>query len=167
MTPCLVIFTYKGLNRIFADGGSQAWVLNRPRAKRCEYAVLCRNARHKDSPRGDPHGAGFLVGRISDVIPAPGHKNRSLVLFDAIAMIDMPDLWKGRSPVQYKTLEDLGIDPAKLDWRQMPERAKAEEAAPSGAKNGADHAAVIGEAKQMVAASFGIPPEAVEITIHM
>ena len=166
MTPCLIIFTYKGMNQVFADGGSQAWVLHRPRAKECEYAVLCRNALHKDAPRNDhPHRAGFLVGRISDIIPSPIRPGRWLILFDAIAPIDMPELWSGRSPVQYKTLEELGIDPAKLAWRKMPERA--EETAPRAARNGADPARVAEEAKQMVAACLGIPPEAVEITIHM
>ncbi len=76
-----------------------------------------------------------------------------------------------RNPVGYASLEDLGIDPSTLKWEKIPIRAvSAMRAANSnsqvnGSLNGASPL-TIPEAKKALAMTFGVEPEAIEITIR-
>ncbi len=170
-TDAIGFFTSKSANRILAAGGIGSYVLSPANARRCKYAVLCRNARSKDSPRNsEPHRSAFMIGRITDVVPAnwrkPGSdRNRWDVLFDEYALLDVPKVWEKRSPVRYRNLEDFGIDPTTLDWKPMPERVAV--SGPSDVEDGVEDGMTIEDAKRGLAASFKVPPEAIEITIRM
>ena len=50
-------------------------------------------------------------------------KTANLIVFSEFARVAVPDSWpKGyRNPVRYSTLEEISIDPAKLEWKPMPE----------------------------------------------
>lgn len=167
-TPAVVVFTARTVEAILAEGGTSAWRLHPEHAKARTYVVCTRNKFAKWSKGPEAHRAAFLVGKVHDVVDAPGQKpGRYLIQFSEYALIDVPDVWaKGdRNPVKYVDIESLGIDPSKLKWKPMPEvqsakRAKAE-ATPS-----ADGALTIAEAKKRLAATFGVSPEAVEITIR-
>jgi hypothetical protein len=70
----------------------------------------------------EPHGAGFLLGRISAItIPTrPGGDDRWKIAFGEFAHIDQPDLWDGsQNPVRYAQLAALGIDTAKRLFRPV------------------------------------------------
>lgn len=167
-TQALAIFTAKSISTILADGGTQAWVLDRAHARRCGYAVLCRNTRAEWAPPKDkapePHGSAFLVGRISDVVPSTEDETRWKVVFDEYAEVSIPDLWKGwRNPVKYTTLEELGVDIDILDFKPIPE-AQPDQAEPVPALGA--QPMTIERAKQELAATFGVKPDAIEITIR-
>lgn len=161
----MIILTAKSADTILAVGGTQSWVLDRAHAKRCGYAVLCQNA-HSDWGDGkEPHGKAFMVGRVDDVVPSTETKGRWLVTFSEYAMIDKPGLWGGwRNPVRYTSLGELGIDAGKLKFKPMPAVDHETAAKPASGKRA--KGMTIAEAKQGLAETFGVAPDAVEITIR-
>lgn len=166
----LAIFTAKSKSTIFNDGGTQAWKLDHTRARAYGYAVLCRNTRAKWAPPKDevpePHGSAFLIGHISDVVPSPEFEGRWKIVFDKYAEVSIPGLWRGwRNPVKYTTLEELGIDIQTLQFIPMPQ-SQSDQADSRSSRAAQPMVMTIEEAKQKLAASFGVKPEAVEITIR-
>jgi len=172
----VVVFTAKSIERIGLEGGSKAWRLDRNHARRCEYVVCTRNRHAVWGDGTEDHQSAFLIGKIRNVVPCPPtpennehEKNRFLIQFSEYARLNIPNAWKGdRNPVKYMTLDDLGIDPAKLTWETMPEvgrEAQDEELAPSVAKPGIK-ALTMAEAKKGLALTFNVSPEAIEITIR-
>src|SRR5262245_5016370 len=119
-----VIFTFKSVDRLIAEGGTSSWRLNRNHARKCEFAVCTRNGRNSKTEGPEPHQSAFLVGKVKDVVPSltDKRKNRFLIQFSEYALVNVPDVWKGdRYPVRYvDSLEELGIDPSKLTWKPMP-----------------------------------------------
>lgn len=158
----LVILTAKSADTLFKSGGTQSWVLDRAHAKRCTYAVICQNA-HSDWGDGrEPHGKAFMVGRIDDIIPSTETEDRWLVTFSEYALIDRPNAWGGwRNPVHYTTLEEIGIDPTTLQFKPMPQPVIPQAPAP-----GAPTRMTFSQAKEGLALAFGVPLEAIEITIR-
>lgn len=168
----VVVFTAKSIDRLLREGGTSSWRLDRNHARKCAFAVCTRNA-YADWVEGpEEHHSAFLVGKISDVVPCPeeGGNGRYLVQFSEFARVNIPDAWKGdRNPVKYGSLEDLGIDPSTLTWEAMPVAGLTP--APSSEKRVQDAAVVAGpltmaEAKKGLALTFGVAPEAIEITIR-
>jgi hypothetical protein len=173
-----VVLTAKSVERIIEEGGTSSWRLDRNHARLCPYAVCTRNAYADWVEGSEPHHAAFLIGRVSDVVPAAateenqtGTKARYLIRFSQFARVNIPEVWKGdRNPVSYRSLEELGIDPDALTWEDMPEAQESGEAvaavtstpparAPAGPLS-------IADAKRGLALTFSVPPEAVEITIR-
>ena len=90
-------------------------------------------------------------------------------MFSDYAVVDMPEVWGGwRNPVRYTTMEDLGIGPDDLDFRPMPKNESGEEDQPQGSTADPLRAVPlsIAEAKEALALTFGVSPEAIEITIR-
>jgi hypothetical protein len=117
----MAIFTAKSVDSIPKTHGTQSWVLDRLHAKRCRYAVLCRNA-HTDWGDGkERHGTAFRVDRIEDVVRSTDTPGRWLVTCDEYALIDQPGAWKGwRNPIRYTAPEELGIDLSELSFKPVP-----------------------------------------------
>lgn len=164
-----VIFTAKSIERILNEGGTSSWRLDRNHARTCTFAVCTRNA-HADWVEGpEPHHSAFLIGKIQDVVPATGREGRFLIRFSEYARVNIPNVWKGdRNPVKYVSndaLKEMGIDPASLKWQRMPETA-----AVTVPQTQVGHQAVapltMAEAKRGLALTFGVQPEAIEITIR-
>lgn len=173
----IVVFTARSPDRIVEEGGSQAWVLNPTRAKNCEFLVCTQNRHNPDhefSDATEEHGAAFLVAKISGVVASPeGRDDRWLIEISEFARINRPDAWKHwRNPVRYTSLSELGIDLAGVKFEPMPnfkERpSKREPTPPREAVAAAwpPAALTISEAKKALAATFGVKPDAVEITIR-
>lgn len=163
----LAVLTYKAIETCLDVGGTQSWALDRAHAMQCRYAVLCRNGRHPDVEDTRPHKTAFMVGKIDDVIPSTDHEGRWLVTFSEYAEIDVPDVWKGgRNPVSYTTLDELGVSLDGVKFKPMPKREK--EAVQPGLDATAAPPAMltIAEAKRALAVTFGVKPDAVEITIR-
>jgi hypothetical protein len=170
--PVVIVFTAKSVERILDEGGTSSWRLDRNHARQCAYAVCTRNA-HADWTEGpEPHHTAFLVGKVRDVVPAPTRDGRTegrfLIQFSEYARVNIPDAWHGgRNPVSYGALQDLGIDPSTLNWEPMPEATEPVLATePATAMNGRTGPLTLAEAKQGLAQTFGVPPEAIEITIR-
>ena len=123
----LVTFTARNLNWILRDGGSQAWRLDAERARRSEYLICTQNC-HNSYGFGDPaapHGAAFLVGRVSDVVPSPERPDRWLIEIREYAPCNIPGVWKKwRYPVCYTTVEEIGVDLGALAFQAMPPPAR-------------------------------------------
>jgi hypothetical protein len=162
----VTVFTGRGPAAILREGGTQAWVLDPKRTRLCEFAVCTQNRKSKNHQwhPTEPHGAAFLVGRISEVVPSPeDREGRWLIRFSEYARVQIPDVWPGtRNPVWYTTLEELKIDPAFLTFEPMPEVE-----APSAPDEPPSQIRPLNlvEAKQGLAAHFGVSMDDITITI--
>lgn len=190
----IVVFTARSPERLVKEGGSQAWILNPARAKRCKWLVCtqnCHNPDHKFSDATEPHGSAFLVGKISVITQSQeeGGENRWLIGISEVARISKSNAWKHwRNPVRYVSLSDLEISVDDLEFQPLvrghgrwwssaaaaPETAADTSARPLEAQAGPESQATtwppatltILEAKRALAATFGVKPDAVEITIR-
>jgi hypothetical protein len=163
----MVIFTAQSIENILKIGGSSAWRLDRNHARKCQFAVCTRNAKADWVQGPEDHHSAFLVGKIKDVVPHAGRDGRFVVEFSEYALVNVPDVWKGdRNPIRYaSSLEFLEIEPSTLKWKPMPPRDKqpapVSEAAGSGVTG-----LTMADAKKGLAITFGVAPEAIEITIR-
>ena len=180
----LIVFTFKSIERLLREGGTSSWRLNRNHAKQCVFAVCTRNTKRNeaeddledpghvgDAPKTEAHQSAFLVGRIGNIVRCPRHgdKMRHLIQFSEYARVNVPDAWKGdRNPVKYGALEEFGIDPSALRWEPMPATEAATPAPTASNKANSDTTGhlTMAEAKKGLALTFGVSPDAVEITIR-
>ena len=166
----IVVFTARSPERIVREGGSQAWVLNPVRARLCSWLLCAQNRHNPDhefSDATEPHGTGFLLGKIAAVRKSPEDEDGSrwLIAISEFTRITVPGAWKHwRNPVRYTTLEELGITINQLKFMSMPKIAKV--SASSEQAIATASTLTIAEAKKALAATFGVKPEAVEITIR-
>ena len=159
----IIVFTRKSVDHIFDLGGTASWVLDRGKARRCDYVVCARNRFDANSEGHEEHASAFLVGKISDIHPYGD--GRFLIRFDEYAEVDIPNVWKGwRNPVKYVDSSEIDIDFDALDWKLMPAREIAPIAKSVPGVEG--EGLTIAQAKAELAATFGVSPEAVEITIR-
>ena len=96
-----------------------------------------------------------------------------MIQFSEYARVDIPEIWNGdRNPVNYVTLDTLEwLNGSSLKWEPMPAASelpepKKSEALQSEAVQPGCHPLTIAEAKNGLALTFGVVPEAVEITIR-
>lgn len=177
----IVVFTARSPQRIIREGGSQAWVLNAARAKQCTWLVCTQNRHNRDhefSDATEQHGAAFLVGRVSGVVRSTDEgddgKQRWLVTIREYAVIDVPGFWEhDRNPVRYLSrseLERKGIKFEALEFKPVPPKAPAAAGMPAAPTQPPAPSGVvpltIAEARKGLAATFGVNPEAIEITIR-
>ncbi len=169
----IAVFTARSPARVLAEGGSQAWVMNPTNARPAKWLVATQNAHNPDNDFSDatePHGSGFLVGKISGIVPCSedDEKGRWMIQISEFARIEMPKLWKWRNPVKYTTLADLGIKLEDLKFEPMPPLAsETTPTTPTETPVKWPPATLsIAEAKRALAATFGVKPEAVEISIR-
>ena len=138
----IVVFTARSPQRIVREGGSQAWLLKPARAKQCTWLVCTQNLHNPDhefSDATEPHGSGFLIGKISGVRHSQekGDEHRWIIEISEFARINYANLWdRGRNPVRYASLEDLGIDSSSLQWEPVRRPISASE--PTGEVRFAD-----------------------------
>ncbi len=167
----IVVFTARSPERIVREGGSQAWVLNPARAKQCKWLVCTQNRHNPDhefSDATEPHGSAFLVGKIAALVASheDDASGRWLIEINEFARISRSGVWDhGRNPVRYTSLSELDIDPDSLEFQQVPSRSQSATAAEPEPQT-VPTRLTIAEAKLALAATFGVKPESVEITIH-
>jgi hypothetical protein len=168
----IAVFTARSPERIVHEGGSQSWLLNPARAKQCTWLVCTQNRHNPDhvfSDATEPHGTGFLLGRISEIRESDeGEKGRWIIAISEYARINVPNAWPpGRNPVRYMSLAQFNIDPAQLSFLPISEGNGHPPAAQPTTKPIAPmEVLTIAEAKRQLAAAFGIKPDAIEITIR-
>jgi hypothetical protein len=166
----IVLFTSETVETILSRGGTDGWVLSPKRAGTRKYVVCCRKTAWNNKKEGIAHRAAFLIGLISGLQKKPDSENdrgqpRFLIELSEYATFDFEraEVWDkdSRNPVSYKTLGELGIDLRGLKFKPMPVPA-------ASAKPGSTGVApmTIADAKKALAATFGISPDDVEITIR-
>lgn len=163
-----VVLTAKSTERILREGGTSSWRLDRNNARKCEYAVCTRNANADWTEGAEEHHAAFMVGKVKDVVPSTDYSGRFMIQFSEYALVTIPEVWKGdRNPYKYAgSLQELGIDASKLKWKKMPEPSSLSAATPQSGLNKGVTALTMAEAKKGLAITFGVPPDAIEITIR-
>jgi hypothetical protein len=164
--PTIVVFTADTRDSILRRGGSGDWVVSAKKADSCKYIVCCRKPNWSNRKEGVPARAAFLIGRVAGLLERPGSENdrdqmRYLIKMADYAVVEKPGVWKDnvRNPVAYSTLDELQIDLRGLKFIPMPAGAGTNESP------GANHM-TIAEAKKGLAATFGVSPEDIEITIR-
>jgi hypothetical protein len=164
----IVVFTSETKQNILGQGGSGDWVLSPKNAGRRQYLVCCRRQHWENRAEGIAQKAAFLIGRIASLKKVDASENergqpRYRIQLSEYAELNLAGVWgRGRhkdlrNPVVYETLKQLGIGLRGLKFKPMPQ--------PSGAP-GKRTPLTIAEAKKALAATFGVKPEDVEITIR-
>ena len=163
----IVVFTADTLDTILRQGGSGDWVVSAKKADSRKYIVCCRKPNWSNRKEGIPGRAAFLIGRVGGLRERPDSGNdrdqmRYLIQMADYAELEKPGVWRDdvRNPVAYSTLDDLQIDLRGLKFRPMPAAAEATNES-SGAKQ-----MTIADAKKGLAATFGVSPDDIEITIR-
>lgn len=165
----IVVLTRKSARQILSDGGSGSWVLNPRNARRARYLICVRNGENHEPDSGEEHGSAFLIGTISGLgaLPPQNGQPRWRVLISQYALLSVDGVWKGwRNPVRYTTLKELGIHLQTVEFQDVP--ATAQDAALESSIPSTSQARplTLREAKEGLALTFGVSPEAVEITIR-
>jgi hypothetical protein len=162
----IVVFTADTRDSILRQGGSGDWVVSAKKADSCKHIVCCRKPNWSNRKEGIPARAAFLIGKVAGLIERPDSKNdrdqtRYLIKMSDYAVLQKADVWREdvRNPVAYSTLDDLKIDLRGLKFIPMPAAVLTNET------TGASHM-TIADAKKGLAATFGVSPEDIEITIR-
>lgn len=158
----VMVFTSETKQTILDQAGSLGWVLSRKSVEQRSYLVCCRRVDWNNKAEGIPSRTAFLVGRISSLTPLDDSANsRGQVRFrigiSEFAEVMVADVWRKelRNPVAYASLRELGLAHRKLKFQRVGDPPLA------GRREGL----TIADAKKGLAASFGVRPEDVEITI--
>jgi hypothetical protein len=162
----LMVFTNESRESLVSDGGTKSWHLNPSNVRQCSYVVCARNTKAVKGQATEEHGTAFLIGKIEDLVPAPAPlQHRWRILFSEFAPLNLLNAWGGeQNPVRYTSSEALGIDPNTLDWQPMPPPSTP----PKTSLGYSPQASplTLTEAKQGLALTFGVTPEAIEIVIR-
>lgn len=156
------VLTYKSVEHMLGDGGSQAWRADRKRLRKAKYVVAARHAHGPYKSEGsEAHKHAFLIGKITEIVDAdidgeahdPSAPPRNKIMFTEYALIEGPELpLSGQNPVQYwESLAALDIDESALNWLTAPEPVVL---------------SPMDRAKAIVAEAHGVTPDRVDITIR-
>jgi len=152
VSDVIAVLTYKSVETILEAGGTQSWALDRTRAARCDYVVICRNANTRDPEGPEAHGTAFMIGKVKDVVPSTETSGRWLIQISEYALVDFPDEWSGRNPVAYWKDSDFpGIDFKSLKFEPIKL---------------ASPGLTIAEAKAGLALGLNVPESAIEIIVR-
>jgi hypothetical protein len=162
MKDAVMVFTSKSVETMRGEGGTGNWAAKEERLKHAKWVIATRNHKSDWAQGEEPHGSAFLIGRISGVKAAPApEESRFVIQFDRFAVLDVPNAWtNNRNPVAYTSLDVLGIDPDKLEWKPFEIQNKVFPSETSDKPR-----IVIDQARSMIARALSIDPEAVKITV--
>ena len=172
-TAAAVVFTFKSIDRIAREEGTQSWRMHKSKIGSFGYVICARNRRREEVEGPEPHGSAFLIGRVRDVVLCDDAPERTLprykVRISEAATIDIPNFWRwGRWPVHYEDLGSLNIDPDTLAFKPLCEFA---EIAPNLAVKlnpvAVDWHSVIEVAKRDLGLKLGVRPSSIEIAVRM
>ena len=166
-SDAIAVFTGKSVETLLSDAGSGSWLLNEKHARRQRYLVCVRNAPNAEAGAGEPHGSAFMVGKVSGLVrlaPVRGIDRWRIAISEYALHDGREDVWHGRrNPVRYATLGEFGIDPEALTFKPVPEGDPVDHRPPLMTES--VRKLTIPEAKAGLAATLGISPDQIEITI--
>lgn len=165
MPGAIALFTRESIPEILHAGGTGNWVTSADRAQEYPFVILVRNGRHPSSPSDTVHGTAFLLGRISGTrkaaeAAASGYP-RIFIEISEYALIEVPNAWSNsQNPVWYVDLATFGIVEDGLQFQPMPQKPMSDILPKEPTQTLAD-------LKQEIARLFGVPVNAVEVTIRL
>lgn len=175
-----VVFTFKSIEHICSDGGTQSWRMHQSHFGAFDYVICARNRRHPGVEGPEEHGSAFLIGKVRDIVPSSEPyrpaKPRFLIRMTEAAIIrHKPNFWQwGRWPTHYDDLNALGIDPASYDFKPLPDLLAEVQQTSGGlivpstpslpARSWKDS---IDRAKTSLAAELGVDVDTIEIAVRM
>jgi hypothetical protein len=164
MKDVVMVFTSKSLETMQNEGGCGNWAANRDRIIHAKWVVATRNHKSGWTQGEEQHGSAFLIGHVTMIKSAPPpEENRFVLVFDRYAELDIPNAWtNNRNPIAYTSLDTLGIDPDKLEWKKFVVASNA-----PAITTGSTPGIVIDQARAMIANALSISPDAVKITIAL
>jgi hypothetical protein len=123
----IIVLTGESPEQIIRKAGSESWTVDPDRTAKCAFLVCAQNreAGNRFEPT-EPHGEAFLVGKIRQVRFQKREKrtSRFMIHLSCYARVSKPRAWRktglSRNPVRYTTLQKLGIDAAKLNFKAVP-----------------------------------------------
>jgi hypothetical protein len=167
------VFTGKTIEQMFEHGGSQSWILNPHSMRDVEFCVCVRNhgrdAEDGFSETDEPGHSAFFVGKVSGLrrVEHRNGRDRYLVLFSHYAIPEAPvegfRFGSSRNPVLYSDVahcKQRGLEIEALEFRPMPNPTDVS-TPPAGRLDGLS----IDEAKAGLSLRFGVPVDAIQITI--
>jgi hypothetical protein len=128
----LTLFTSESKIDLFDQGGTQAWFIDKNKAKQCQYVICIQNTNIPDEAAITmtpehlaslaEHNSAFFVGKISAVIPVQATHGttdiRYKITFSEYAEINIKNAGKGfRNPVHYA---NCGVDFDSIKFSLMP-----------------------------------------------
>ncbi|WP_163650719.1 hypothetical protein [Modicisalibacter sp. 'Wilcox'] len=182
----VLTFTGQGVERMAMYGGSGHWTAAPYSLNKASYLICVRNRRrdYEDWAEKDlPHGQAFLLAKVTGVSKSPRQsstqKQRHIVNFEEYTEINVPDAWrkctKGQIfPVAYRSREAietaLGIDfdDPSFVWKRLSDLKPAQEEGPDEAaeEDLTSRPITVEQAKQELAAHFGVSTEQIEIHVN-
>lgn len=182
MSRAAVVFTFRSIQRMCSEGGTQAWRMHQSHFGTFDYVICARNRRTPDVEGPEEHGSAFLIGKVRGIVPSPEDhdpaKPRYLILMSEAAIIrDKPNFWKwGRWPTHFDDLKSLGVNPSDYDFKPLPDLMEEIRKTsgdltpklpllPSPVFRGWRDA--IERAKASLAAELGVEIRDIEITVRM
>ena len=171
----IVILSTETEETIKQNAGTQSWKLDKKHVEHCSHVLICRKRNDPQWSRGTgTNGTAFMIGRITGLSRSKDkdYPDRWKIEFREFSTIDIPNLWDGgRNPVRYTTLQKLGINPDAFEFSELPKPKEIYGYWGSGQFDVANQTPeanrlTIEEAKEGLAATFGVEPEAIEIIIR-
>jgi len=94
-----------------------------------------------------------------------------MIVISEFARIDIPALWANwRNPVKYLSFSELGINLRSLKFKAVPAsevtEAPTQKSSPAAPTSAPAQMLTIAEAKKALALTFGVKPDAIEITVR-
>lgn len=181
-----VVFTFKSIERICEEGGTQSWRMHQSHIGKFRYVICARNRRREGVEGSEEHGSAFMIGKVRDIVPSTDDddpsKPRFLIRMTEAAIIhNKPGFWQwGRWPVHYDSLESLGINPEDYDFKPLPDLLAEMRKASIGltppvagsptvstSSTRRSWREAIDHAKASLAAELGVEADAIEIAVRM
>ncbi|MEZ3184778.1 hypothetical protein [Stutzerimonas kunmingensis] len=181
VTPCLVVYTCRGIERILREGGSQAWRISSSHAGKMRYIVCIQNRNLDWGNASHPHGSAFLIGKISEirkVSVSPKGVIRKIVEISEYAEVNIPCGWQnGRNPIAYMKLGELGLTLDELEFKPVCSAQETmridgryedddENEAQLNALEDDEEGLTIDQAKRRLAIGLGVGVDKIEILIR-
>lgn len=184
----IIAFTSRGLSGQYGmavHGGSGHWTATPKNLSKATYLICVRNRRrdHEEWAEEDlPHGQAFVLAKVTGVTEAPrrnpDQKQRYIVLFEEYTEIDVPDAWRKCTggqhfPVAYRSRDDveaalgLDFDDPSFEWKRLSDlqASQADHSDDAEDTSTSSRPLTVEQAKQGLAAHFGVNPEQIDIHV--
>ena len=114
----IILFTSESIEEIIKQRGTEHWRIDKNKASKRNFVVLCRKTNKNEISNKEPHGSAFCVARLEKIefFCEPHRKKLFLNEYTSCCVLDV---WQNLA--ENSTLEDLSINQTtKKKWLQYP-----------------------------------------------